>query len=188
MRQTCAVLTTKQARRVLKESVGRKRIRRIDRRPRGADRVCGHVVAVGREWALLAQTRDGGFPDGFVAIRIADVVRVSKDQSFESRFAQTLRTWPPNAPTGVDLDSVEGVLRTLPRPGEIFGIERGYEAAGCLQIGRFARNTRKRLWIREVRPDATWESVDTGYRMKSVTAVTVRDSYITALSSMACEP
>ena len=46
---------------------------RIDRSLRNADRVDGFVLALGSKSVLVAQTRDGGFFDGLVAIRLKDV-------------------------------------------------------------------------------------------------------------------
>ncbi len=47
----------------LREALVRQTHVRIERRPKGADRIDGFVVALGTKWALLQATRDGGYFD-----------------------------------------------------------------------------------------------------------------------------
>ena len=61
---------------------------RIKRSPRNTDRIDGIVVGVGSKWALIADTGDAGFFEGWVAVRVKDVVKVKKDSSFWERFAK----------------------------------------------------------------------------------------------------
>ena len=51
----------------LRKALKKQRMVRIDFRPRHADRVAGFVVGLGEKWALVAETSDGGYPDGFTA-------------------------------------------------------------------------------------------------------------------------
>ena len=74
----------------------------------------GFVVGVGEEWALLAQTSDGGWPDGYIAFRLADVKSIRSNTGVSEKFARLQIDWPPSNPfTGVDLNSVAGVITGL---------------------------------------------------------------------------
>ena len=97
---------------------------RIKRSPRNADRVDGIVVAVGSKWALIADTGDGGFFEGLVAVRVKDVVKVEKDSSFEERFARTRPERPPTAPADLDLDTTAGLLRGMSAISPLLAIEQ----------------------------------------------------------------
>ena len=109
----------------LRRAVESKALVRIKRSPRNADRVDGIVVAVGSKWALIAQTGDGGFLEGLVAIRVKDVVKVKKDSSFEGRFAQTQPEWPPTAPADLDhLDTTAGLIKGMSTISPLLGIEQ----------------------------------------------------------------
>ena len=58
----------------------------IKRGIKKADQITGYVLAVDQAWMLLAKTRDGGYPDGFSVLRVADVTKVRADKSFEAQF------------------------------------------------------------------------------------------------------
>jgi hypothetical protein len=86
----------------------------------------GFVIAVGRKWALLAETTDGGHPDGHIAVRLSDVAKVRWEETFQVRAEQLATTWPPEAPVPLDtldLDSTRGVLRTLVGPAQLVSVE-----------------------------------------------------------------
>jgi hypothetical protein len=89
--------SAKKIRRRLQAGIGADRSVRIERDLKHAERVDGFVLALGREWVLIAVVADGGYPDGLVALRIRDVTAVTPDDSFESAFARSLSSWPPEA-------------------------------------------------------------------------------------------
>jgi hypothetical protein len=160
---------------------------RLERSPRYADRVDGFVVAVGRKWALLAATTDGGYFDGFVAVRVRDVRRVRRDRTFERAFAMTRPEWPPVAPGPVDLDSTTGLLRTLAATAPLIGIEKEHERE-AIWIGTLVDVRRGGVGLREVRPDASWHRRPLWYERRAVTKVSVRTHYLTGLAVIAGEP
>jgi hypothetical protein len=73
----------KRSRAKLVKAIAEQRMLRVERAPKFADRLDGFVVAVGDEWALLAQSSDGGFFNGYVAFRLSDVKRIKPDKTFE---------------------------------------------------------------------------------------------------------
>ena len=85
----------------------------------------GFVVGVRKEWSLLAQTSHGGWPDGYIAFRLADVKSVRSNTGVSEKFARLQTDWPPSNPfTGVDLNSVAGVITGLATGQQLVGIEK----------------------------------------------------------------
>lgn len=170
----------------LRRAVQSKALVRIKRSPRNADRVDGIVVAVGSKWALIAQTGDGGFFEGLVAIRVKDVVKVKKDSSFEGRFAQTQPEWPPTAPADLDLDTTAGLIKGMSPISSLFGIEQERRFHSQMAwIGVVDEVTSGWLWLHEVRPDATWRKRPLGYKLRRITKVFISSRYLTALAAIA---
>lgn len=159
---------------------------RIDRSPRNAHRIVGFVVGVGKKWAIVAATADGGHFDGYVAIRVKDITNVWKDTSFEGRFARTLPEWPPQCPGGLDLERTGTLIKGLGALAPLIGIEqeRRYKSA-MTWIGALHDVNDGRVWLHEVRPDATWEDYVAGYKLTRVTKVSLGNQYQRALSVMA---
>ena len=52
-------------------------------------------------------------------------------------------------------------------------------------IGVVHEITKPWLWLREVRPDATWHKRPRGYELRRITKVSVSDRYLTALAAIA---
>ncbi|MFC3741174.1 hypothetical protein [Paractinoplanes deccanensis] len=170
----------------LRRAAESRKLVRIKRSPRNADRVNGFVVAVGSKWALIADTGDGGFFEGLVAIRVKDVVKVKNDSSFEERFARTRPEWPPTAPADLDLDTTAGLLRGMSAISPLLAIEQERRFHSRMTwIGVLYEVTRRWLWLREVRPDATWRKRPLGYKLRRITKVSVSDRYLTALAAIA---
>lgn len=158
---------------------------RVVRSPKHSDRVQGFVVAIGSEWVMLAQTMDGGFFDGHVAIRLRDIKSLSADVSFESRMSRTLPEWPPVAPSRhIDLDSTANLLRDVGRDAALIAIEKENERR-AMWIGRVEELSKKWLWLSEIRPDATWHEAPLGYKLTAITAVSVGTHYLVGLKTVA---
>jgi hypothetical protein len=172
---------------LLNDAITLKKYIRIERSPRQADRVDGFALAVGTKWALIAQTADGGYFDGLVAIRVKDVVAVAlaEDESFEGRFARTQPEWPPTAPE-VDLDRTGGLLVGLAGLAPLIGIEQEHRHKSPMTwIGALAEVRGGQFALHEVRPDATWHERPLIYRSKRVTKVVILNRYQVALSTIA---
>ena len=163
------------------------KVRRLSRPSYTID---GFVLAIGDDWVLLSKVMDGGYFDGYAAIRIADIKNVDVDKSFQSRFAQTRPEWPPTAPPSngpVDLDSTRGMLTTLLQPDRLFGIERN-KSYDALWIG-VPNELRKRwLYLWEVDSRGRWDEEPLGYKLSTITTVVFDDHYQTALTATAGRP
>lgn len=171
---------------MLRRAAGSQALVQIERSPRNADRIDGIVLAVGAKWALIADTGDGGFFEGLVALRVKDVVKVKKDLSFQERFARTQPEWPPTAPADLDLDTTPGLLRSMSAISPLVAIEQERRFRSRMTwIGVVHEITKPWLWLREVRPDATWHKRPRGYELRRITKVSVSDRYLTALAAIA---
>ncbi|OIH94484.1 hypothetical protein [Curtobacterium sp. MCBA15_001] len=183
-------MKTAEIRRRLQAATGSEHLVRIDQTSKPGDRESGFVLAVGRKWVLLASTRDGGFFDGYAAIRITDVRRVRDDTSFESRATRLRAEWPPSFPrplTEVDLDTTAGVLRSMAMPTGLIGIE-STRRRNAMWIGALHSLTRHWVYLHEVRSDATWHDVPLGYRLGKVTTVYTDSQYQRGLLAIAGTP
>lgn len=157
---------------------------RIVRSPKHADNIDGFIVAVGKRWAVLQATREGGYFDGYSAFRLADLKEVKPLDDFSHDFAQTLPTWPPRCPDGLELDSAESVIRSMGAQSDLVGIEQERRRS-AIWIGQVDEVTSKWTWLLEVRPDASWQSAPLGYKNKRITLVSVDSMYQQALAAIA---
>lgn len=176
--------TDAEARGALERATTSLELVRIKRRPRNVERIDGFVVSVGRKWALIQATSDGGYLDGFVAIRVRDVVKVRTDRSFQGRFARTQPLWPPAPPAGVDLDRTRGLIESMARLAPLIGIEQERRAEDTQWIGVPVAYGRGRLVLHEVGPDATWHEEPFGFKLRRITRVEVGNRYKAALAAV----
>ena len=158
---------------------------RIEREPSVRGLMAGFVVAIGAKWVLLQETRDGGYFDGYLAIRIADVTKVRRDTSFEGAFARTQPDWPPVAPDGLDLDSTKRVIRTLSAAYPLLSVAQEGDAPDCQWIGSMVGFRKGWLGLHEVKPSARWYRHPASLRISAITKLAVGDAYQTALASIA---
>lgn len=176
--------------RALEHACGSEALVRIRRTPKNADAIDGFVVGAGAKWLLLAQISDGGYFDGYVAIRRGDIAKVAaKENSFEGRFSRTQLEWPPRPPAGVDLDNTAGLVASLGAAWPLIGIEQERRFKSAMQwIGTVDEVADGWLWLREARPDATWSAEPLGYKLGRITKVEVGDRYKLALAATAGAP
>jgi hypothetical protein len=160
---------------------------RLSRTPKHADVLDGFITDVGDKWALLQTTRDGGYFDGWNAFRVIDVGRVKpRGATFETRVSERQPEWPPHAPFPIELDKTADLLLSIPQP-ELIGMEMERQRA-AVWIGRVAEVGQRRVWLREVDPQARWADEPLGYRLGAISRVQLRTTYITALSSVSGLP
>jgi hypothetical protein len=156
----------------------------VVRAPRYGDRLEGFVVGMGRKWAVLARTMEGGYFDGYVAFRLADVLKVSRDQTFAPEFSRLRPEWPAVLDVRFDLDTTAGVLQSFSLHSPLIAIEKERERS-AMWIGEFRGVERKRVWLHEVRPRATWRKRPLAYKLGAITSVSIETHYLTALAAIA---
>jgi hypothetical protein len=151
------------------------------------DGVDGFVVGLGKKWVLIARTMDGGYPDGLTAVRIEDVAKISKDRSFQTKFALSQMQPGPDVLAKIDLDRTSGLISSMSSLTALVAVERDLVRTGATWIGRYAGKNGKWFGLLEVGPDAAWGKKPVGYRIKDVTSVSIDSHYLTALASIAPE-
>ena len=149
-----------------------------------ANQLDGFVVGVGTEWVVVAHTRDGGFFDGYGAVRLRDIARVRPDRTIEGAFARTRPEWPPTNPFDVNLDSTAGVIEGLGRGGTLIGIQK-QKKSDTIWIGTLDEVIGKWVYLNLVRRDAIWNEEPLGHKLKPITTVKVGTSYLVALAAIA---
>jgi len=157
---------------------------RVERAHRYSDRLDGFVVGVGKKWAVLARTMDGGYFGGYVAFRLSDVTEVSRERGFEPRFSRRQPEWPGVLRQEFDLGSTRRMLRSFAAISPLIAIEKERERP-AMWIGEIEEIDAEWLWLVEVRRKATWYKHSRGYRVRAITAVSICTHYLTALAAVA---
>ncbi|MFJ8894232.1 hypothetical protein ACIRCZ_06580 [Leifsonia sp. NPDC102414] len=81
-------------------------------------------------------------------------------------------------------DSTAEVLRAFSARSSLIGIEKERERS-AMWIGEVDGIASKRVWLTEVRRDATWHAQPLGYRLRAITAVSIGTRYLRALAEVA---
>jgi hypothetical protein len=160
----------------------------VRRRGHGLGGVRGVVLTVGRKWVLLAETADGGHFDGWTALRIRDVRRVTRDRSFARFFAPTQAWWPPEAPRPVGLDRTRDLLDGLAGDGRLVAVEQEHRRPDVMWVGTIDEVDGGWLWLLEVKSDGSWHADSLGYRLRHLTKITIGSRYLETLASVSPGP
>jgi hypothetical protein len=172
----------------LRIALGEPSIYRVSRPSLSKSPIDGFVVGLSDRWVLIARTLDGGHSDGLIALRVRDVSKVTKDTSFETRFALTQSWRSTEEIESIDLTNVETVIGTMGNLSRIIAIEEEKVAPGSIAIGRYEGKHRKEFGLLFLGTDATWDVESTAYRSKGVTTVSIDGFYLVALASVAGDP
>jgi hypothetical protein len=119
-----------------------------------------------------------------VAFRLADVMDVSREHGFEPTFSRRLPEWPAVLDPEFDANSTDGVLRSMVARSPLIAIEKERERP-AMWIGEMEGIDADRVWLLEVRRNATWRKRSRGYELRAITAVSIETHYLTALSAIA---
>ncbi|MFF3027141.1 hypothetical protein [Microbacterium sp. NPDC057944] len=152
--------------------------------------ISAFVIDVGKKWVLLARTADGGFFDGYAAVRVSDIRKVGRDKSFEGLFAQTRPEWPPTRlphTERVDLDRTRSLLRDFPQPGALMGIE-STKRSSATWIGVADQIVDDWFYLHEVKPNAHWHRRPRGYRIRKIVMLYSDSYYLRGLAAIAGDP
>ena len=134
--------------------------------------VTGYCVGVGRRWCLVQTSAP--WPDGYVAVRIADLERIRHHQyptihrfGFEHEGA-----WPPSGLDGLDLDTTETLVAGL---AERYPLELR-DSDDQLFVGAPVLVAQGTLMLQELTPAPTWEALST-WRLGDLARITVGGRY-----------
>jgi hypothetical protein len=144
----------------------------------------GFVVGVGRKWAALALTMDGGYFDGHVAFRLRDVKRVIRDRSFQPEFSRLQPEWSAMLGTRFELNTTLGALRSFSAHSPLVSIAKERDNS-AIWIGEFLGRNGKWIGLHEVLVDGTWRKHPSAHKRSSVDTISIGSHYLTALSVVA---
>lgn len=151
----------------------------------------GYVLDIGPKFFLLSLIGDDGIRfNGFSCLRLVDIrnLRVPhKYAAFIESALKKLRERKPNKPP-VALDSLQELLRSASRHFTLVTIHRERVEPDVCHIGRIEEVTQGQLLIREIGPDAVWETEPETYRLAEITRVDFGGGYERALYLVGGEP
>jgi hypothetical protein len=161
---------------------------RLHRSEERADTLDGFVVGVARDWALLHQLIDVRL-DGWTAVRLDTVATVDRDAAPGALAIRVLnvRGQRPTA-IAVDLTSAETVLRTMASALPLISLQREALHPGESVIGTPHRFSKKRIHLRDITTQATWDDVPYALKLADITRVDGGGDYDTALYQLAGDP
>lgn len=151
-----------------------------------ADQIRGYVLAINQAWMLLAKTRDGGYPDGFSVLRVADITKVRADSSFEAQFLRQMDQWPPTEPSGpIDLSGPQTIITSAAALQTLVTLYTEQKWPDECYIGAPVDWEKKRVWLLEVDGQARWERDMSAYHLKKITRIEFGGDYEKALLAVA---
>jgi hypothetical protein len=147
----------------------------------------GFVVGVSVELLLLHSFSDRLDLDGYTAFRIRDISELRRDFPRKGFYlkALELKRIRPVPTAGIDIGSVQGLLKSIERKYPLVVIYRERTAPGECEIGRIRLTSRSTYALRWISPTATWEDSDLTYKYADITRVDFDGEYESTLALVA---
>lgn len=160
----------------------------VERAMDGADQLAGYVVGLGSRWVLFS-VFSGGAANGWVAVRVSDIVAVSlaPGSEFLRLGLEYRRAWPaasPRAPLALSQDAralITSASSTFPL---VTLYAEGEDPHSC-SIGRPLNWADDRLLFHEMNASADWEEEPSEWQFSVISRVDVGGRYETALARVA---
>jgi len=146
-----------------------------------ADAASGFVVAIGEDWFLLRSMNRTLDPDGWTAMRIADVASVKKDywksaQEFEPALMKAAGAWPPAAPVPCDLSSFVSLVATAQQASPLVAVHKEHKHPTYRWFGRVTALDDEHVTIYQASVSARWTNTKV-FKNRSVTRIEFGDLY-----------
>ena len=164
---------------------------RVTRWIEGADRIEGFVVGLDRRWVVLARLSDGIELDGWVTLRIEDILSVTRyptEDCFEIKALQARAQWPPVAPGETSPADLAAVIATGSAEGRLVSLFREFERPQVCWIGAVRDSSAGVIELLEVNTDGGWARKTRRFDPDDVTRVDFGGRYEQALSLVARTP
>lgn len=147
----------------------------------------GFVIAVSAELLLLHSFSDRLDLDGYTAFRIRDITEFRRDFRRKDFYlkALELKGIRPVPPVGIDIESVQGLLRSIERTYPLVVIHRERVVPGECEVGRIKLTSESTYALRWISPTATWEDDDLTYQYADITRVDFDGEYENTLAMVA---
>lgn len=168
--------------RALKRAMSRQRHVIVERRLKGTDGIDGYVIAVGKSWLLLATTMDGGYLDGFTALRTKDVRKVRKDRHFAARLLKAIgQKVPLELADAIDLSGPGTIIRDAAARDTLVSVYRERTRPDECRIGTPIEWEGDYVWLLEIDTQARWDDFLDRHRLRKLTRIDFGGAYLTAL-------
>lgn len=141
----------------------------------------GYVLDIGSKFLLMTVFGDGFSFDGFVCCRVADIrgLKLASDemaamyQKVLSKRRQKIPAKPP-----IDVTNLKSILQSANEAFPLVTVHIEKEKPGVCHIGRIAKISKNKLWMREIDTDATWGDEELfSYRLTDVTMIEFGGDY-----------
>jgi hypothetical protein len=171
----------------LKHFAGREVVLRLSTKT--DERFDGFVEDVGKHWVLLANISSSIVLDGYVALRVDQVVEFQDDEEYAASVfhLEALRLrgqLPLSSAPAIDLRSPEAIIRSALEVAPLVTIYPEEQYPGCY-IGREARFSDGRVEFMEIDPEANWTDDDEGYELAGIVRIDFGGQYEDALWQVA---
>jgi len=177
--------STRDVRARLQRALDKQQLVRIERSLPFAYRDDVYVLAIGEKWFLTIRVVDGGYFDGYEAMRLRDLKRVWRQRHFDEQTSTQLNPWPPSQPERkIELDSTRGLVLSVGASDVVFGIEKERQRS-AMWIGTLDEVAGGMVWLNELDMKARWSKDPRGYKVAKITAVTWGGRYMAALERSA---
>lgn len=150
----------------------------------------GYVVALSREFCLVAEVGDAMRFDGYVALSIADISALEADPSreFVDR-ALALRGEELRVPEGFQLEDWAGIARSAMACAPLISVNMIEDDEGEISyVGQLAEVERDALILRELDPNAQWYPDTGAYEFEAIGSIGFGSGYLDALWQVAGSP
>jgi hypothetical protein len=150
----------------------------------------GYVVALSREFCLVAEVGDALRFDGYVAIAIADISQIEADPSreFVDR-ALALRGEELRVPEGFQLEDWASIARSAMARATLISVNMVEDDEGEISyVGQLVEVERDALILRELDPGAQWYPDTGAYEFEAIGSIGFGSGYLDALWQVAGSP
>jgi hypothetical protein len=145
----------------------------------------GFVIGLGEEWVLLHYLcGDWMRLNGYVALRINDILWVKADTTFATR-SLGLRNEQPTPQPDILMVDLPGLLSSADAHFPLIGIHMERKFPGTMYLGRVSRITEKKAWLREISVKAQWREKLYSHRLSDITMIEFGAAYEDALWQVA---
>ncbi|GAA0710538.1 hypothetical protein [Dokdonella soli] len=150
----------------------------------------GYVVALSREFCLIAEVGDAMRFDGHIAIAVADITSLEADPSREFvDKALALRGEPLLVPQGFNLDDWAAIARSAAACAPLISVNMVEDDEGEISyVGQLASVEANALVLRELDPNAQWYPDTGAYEFEAVGSIGFGSGYLDALWQVAGAP
>ena len=150
----------------------------------------GYVVALSRDFCLIAEVGDAMRFDGYIAIAVADISTLEADPSREFvEKALALRGEKLVAPVEFALDDWVSIARSAAAAAPLIAINMVEDDEGEISyVGRLAGSDGNALLLRELDPNAEWYPDTGAYELEAIGSIGFGSGYLDALWQVAGAP